>query len=211
MELSLDIDSLNTLSSYIAMNSGNSKNRNERYFDLVSPDKADTSRTLFNDDFTFRYPAWNWGTDFIHKFRRNAEQELTFKMFHDYSKDKNLQKSDQYSPGSNRAIINHNNSINRQSTWQLDYLHPFKNKMKLESGLKLITRNASAIYESQYRYSPNDKYSIDSTNSDNFIYRQYVYSAYTTLRFTLKKYNFRIGGRIERTVIDGDFVKSKPL
>jgi outer membrane receptor protein involved in Fe transport len=209
MELSLDIDSLNTLSSYVAINGGNSKNKNQRYFDLISPDKSDTSRTLFNEDFTFRYPAWNWGTDFIHKFRRNAEQELTFKMFHDYSKDKNLQISDQYSPGGNRAVINHNNANNRQSTWQLDYIHPFKNKIKLEGGLKLITRNASTIYESQFRYSPNEKYTIDSTNSDNFKYRQYVYGVYTTLRFTLKKYSFRIGGRIERTVIDGDFIKSK--
>ncbi|AXY76483.1 TonB-dependent receptor [Paraflavitalea soli] len=208
MELSLDIDSLNTLSSYVAINSGNSKNRNQRYFDLIAANKEDTTRTLFYDDFNFRYPAWNWGTDFIHKFRRNAEQELTFKMFHDFSKDKNFMKSDQYSPAGNRAVINDNKSTNRQSTFQLDYVHPFKNKMKLETGLKLITRNASAIYESQLRYSPDTKYIIDSTNSDNFNYRQLVYGSYATLRFTLKKLSFRIGARVERTVIDGDFVKS---
>lgn len=208
IELSLDIDSLNTLSSYLAINSGHSKNVNQRYFDLIAPNKEDTTRTLFYDDFNFRYPAWNWGTDFIHKFRRNAEQELTLKMFHDFSKDKNLMMSDQYSPAGNRSVINDNKADNRQSTWQLDYIHPFKNKMKLEAGLKLITRNASALYESQYRYSPNDKYTIDNTNSDNFNYRQYVYGTYATLRFTIKKFSFRVGGRIERTVVEGDFVKS---
>lgn len=209
MELSWDIDSMNTLSSYAAINGGRSKNFNLRYFDLISPDKSDTARTIFNDNFSFRYPAWNWGMDFIRKFRRNPEQELTIKMFHDYSHDNNLMKSDQHSEAGNRAMINDNNADNRQSTWQLDYVHPFKNKIKLETGLKLITRDASAIYESQYRNTPNDKYIIDSTNSDNFNYRQYVYGTYATLRFTIKKYSFRIGGRIERTVIDGDFVKSK--
>lgn len=209
MELSWDLDSMNTLSSYVAINGGRSKNLNLRYFDLISPDKTDTSRTIFNDHFNFRYPAWNWGMDFIRKFRHNPEQELTIKMFHDYSHDNNLMKSDQHSESGNRAMINDNNADNRQSTWQLDYVHPFKNKIKLETGLKLIARNASAIYESQYRNTPNDKYIIDSTNSDNFKYRQYVYGTYATLRFTIKKYSFRIGGRIERTIIDGDFVKSK--
>lgn len=208
VELSWDIDSMNTLSSYGAINGGRSKNTSQRNFDLIAPDKSDTIRTLFDDNFNFRYPSFNWGTDFIHKFRRNPEQELTLKMFHDYSHDKNIQGSDQYSPGSTRSVINDNQADNRQSTWQLDYIHPFKNKIKLETGFKLITRNASADYKSQYRYAPNDKYILDSTNTDNFNYRQYVYGTYATLRFTIKKLSFRIGGRIERTVIDGDFVKS---
>lgn len=209
LELSWDIDSLNTLSSYTSINAGWSKNRNKRVFDLIAPSRIDTIRTLFDDNMQFRYPSWNWGTDYIHKFKRNAEQELTFKMYHDYSDDNSLMESDQRSPGSHRSVINDNKSENRQSTYQLDYVHPFKSKIKLETGLKLITRHASAIYESQFRYAPNDKFIIDSTNSDNFNYQQYVYGAYATLRFNIKKYSFRVGGRIERTVIDGDFVKSK--
>lgn len=209
IELSLDIDSMNTLSTYGSINGGRSENVNHRIFDLIAPNKIDTTTTVFDDNFSFRYPSWNWGTDFIHKFRRNAEQELTLKMFHDYSDDNNLLLSDQYSAGSHRSVINDNKASNRQSTWQLDYVHPFKNKMKLETGFKLITRNASALYQSQYRYSPNDKFIIDSSNSDNFHYRQYVYGAYATWRFNIKKLSFRIGSRIERTVIDGNFVKSK--
>jgi outer membrane receptor protein involved in Fe transport len=208
LELSFDLDSTNTISAYGALNGGSNKNKNERSFDLILPNKEDTLRTLFDDHFNYRWPSWNWGTDFIHKFKRNPEQELTIKMFHEYSTDKNLQASDQYSEAGNRFVMNDNISDNSQSTWQLDYTHPFKNKTKLETGLKLITRNASADYTSNLRYSLNEKYITDSTNSDNFNYRQYVYSAYATWRFSLKKYSFRIGGRVERTVIDGDFVKS---
>lgn len=208
LELSWDIDSMNTLSTYAALNGGHSKSMNLRYFDLVSPDKSDTNRTIFNDNFHFKYPGWNWGVDYIRKFRRNPEQELTIKMFHDYGNESNTQLSDQQSLSNNRSVKNDNSAKNLQSTWQLDYVHPLKNKVKLETGLKLITRNASSIYESQYRNFPNDKYIIDSTNSDNFSYKQFVYGAYGTLRFTIKKYSFRIGARLEHTVVDGNFVKS---
>jgi outer membrane receptor protein involved in Fe transport len=208
LELSFDIDSTNTISAYGALNAGRNKSINERTFDLVLPNKEDTLHTLFNDNFNFRWPSLNWGTDFIHKFKGNPDQELTIKMFHEYSTDKNLQASDQFSNAGNRFIMNDNISDNNQSTWQLDYVHPFKNKIKLETGLKLITRDALADYNSSVRYSQSEKYITDNTNSDNFNYKQFVYGAYATLRFNIKKYSFRVGGRVERTVIDGDFVKS---
>jgi outer membrane receptor protein involved in Fe transport len=208
IELSWDVDSMNTLSTYASLNGGHSESNNQRYFDLVSPDKSDTTRSLFNEQFKYRSPGWNWGLDYIRKFRRNPEQELTIKMFHDYGNEKNTQLSDQQSPGSNRTIKNYNDADNFQSTWQLDYVHPLKNKMRLETGFKLITRNASSFYESQHRTFPNDKYIIDTSNSDNFSYKQLVYGTYATMRFTIKKYSFRIGARLERTVVDGDFVKS---
>lgn len=209
MELGWDIDSVNTLSAYASINGGGNESHNKRYFDLVGPGGLDTTRTIFDDNFNFRYPSWSWGTDFIHKFKRMPEQELTFKMLHDYSRDNSLQRSNQQSADAHRSVINDNRSRNQQSTFQLDYIHPFKNKMKLETGAKIITREATANYISQQRFSPNDKYIVDSSNSDNFNYRQFVYGAYATWRFTLSKFSFRIGARAERTVIDGDFVKSK--
>lgn len=208
MEISWDIDSTNTLSSYLAINSGRSENTNLRTFDLIAADKTDTTRTLFQDNFRFQYPAWNWGMDYIRKFKRNTEQELTMKMLHDFSRDNNLMQSDQFTAGNQHTVVNDNRSRNRQSTWQLDYIHPFRNKIKLESGLKLITRNAASIYQNRYRYSTDEQYTIDNSNSDNFRYKQYVYGAYSTLRFVIKKLSFRLGMRVEHTTIDGDFIKS---
>jgi len=208
LELSLDVDSLNTVSAYGSLNAGHSNNVNVRNFALIAPNKEDTLNTLFNDNARFRYPSISWGNDFIHKFKRNAEQELTFKTFHEYSKEGGYQQSDQYSPGSDRFVINDNVTRNYQGTFQLDYIHPFRNKMKLETGLKLIIRDAASDYISSYRYALSDKYIVDSTNSDNFNYNQQVYSAYATWRFNIKTFSFRIGGRVERTVINGNFVKS---
>jgi outer membrane receptor protein involved in Fe transport len=207
-ELSVDLDSLNTISTYANLNGGTFENTNRRFFDLISPDKTDTSRSLFTDNGSFSYPSVNWGLDFIRKFKRLPEQELTFKMYHEYNRDNNLIESDQHHPGNSRFIINDNNSTNRQSTWQLDYVHPLKNKTKLEGGLKAVLRRATANYESLVSYNQEEKYLLDSLNSDNFKYHQNVYSAYLTYRFTIKKYSFRIGSRIEQTDVKGDFIKS---
>lgn len=59
IELSWDIDSMNTLSTYASLNAGHSESNNQRYFDLVSPDRSDTVHSLFNEQFNFRSPGWN--------------------------------------------------------------------------------------------------------------------------------------------------------
>ena len=207
-ELSWDMDSLSTISIYANLNGGNFSNRMQRTFDVISADRTDTARSTFFDNSDFSFPVINWGLDYIRKFKRDADQELTAKMYNEYNRDNNLSESDQYHPYSSRYIINDNIANNRQTTLQLDYVHPFKNKSKLEAGLKTILRRASANYESRVRYNELEKYEVDSTNSDNFKYDQNVYSFYLTYRFAIKKYNFRIGSRLEQTIVEGDFIKS---
>ena len=208
VELSWDVDSLSTLSVYGNMNGGSFENNVQRTFNIISPDKSDTVQTTFFDKGSFRFPVFNWGVDYIHKFKRNAEQELTFKMYSEKNRDNNLSESDQYHSSSTRYIINNNIAKNRQTTFQLDYIHPFNNKSKLEAGLKTILRRASADYESKIKYSELEKYEVDSTNSDHFKYDQNVYSFYLTYRFTIEKYNFRIGSRLEQTNVQGHFINS---
>ncbi|HYC27415.1 MAG TPA: outer membrane beta-barrel protein, partial [Chitinophagaceae bacterium] len=207
LELSLDIDSLNTLSAYANLNGGSNRNEFIRQFDVIKPDKSDTLRSIYYDNNRFQWPSFNWGMDYIRKFRK-PEQELTFKMFHENGTDDGLQESNQFNPDYNRFVVNDNNSGNRQSTWQADYIHPLKNNMKLEVGLKAIMREATANYESRLRYDESHDYQPDTANSDNFSYHQDVYSGYATYRFAIKKYSFRLGSRVERTVVNGDFVKS---
>ena len=208
VELSWDMDSLSTVSVYANLNGGSFDNNVQRTFNVISPDKSDTLHSTFFDKGSFSFPVFNWGVDYIHKFKRIAEQELTFKMFTERNRDNNLSESDQYHPYSTRHIINDNVANNRQTTLQLDYVHPFRNKSKLEGGLKTILRRASADYVSKVKYDELEKYEVDSTNSDNFKYDQNVYSFYLTYRFTIKKYNFRIGSRLEQTSVQGDFIKS---
>ncbi|MFT3825955.1 MAG: TonB-dependent receptor [Chitinophagaceae bacterium] len=208
MELSWEIDSLLTTSLYADVNGGSGKNHNERTFSVISANKMDTVNSLYINNNKYGWPGFNWGADFIKKFRNNSERELTFKMYHENSRDNNYQEGEQYNPASDRFIINDNNARNRQSTWQLDYVQPFKNKSKLEVGAKAIIRRASAVYAASVRYDVEDPFTEDPANSDKFSYHQDVYSGYMNYRFTWKKISFRIGSRVEHTVVSGDFIKS---
>lgn len=207
-ELSYDVDSLNTISVYANLNGGGGNNKRKRYFGTISPDKKDTLQSFYDELSEYEYPSFNWGTDYIRKFRK-PEQELTMKMYHETSRDRNLDKSDYYQAGLTRFLLNHNNAKNLQSTWQIDYIHPLAKSNKVEIGAKAILRNATATYESRVRYDPHAKYEVDATNSDHFKYSQRVYSTYLTYRFNLKKFSFRIGARMEHTAVKGDFLQSK--
>ncbi len=208
VELSWEIDSLLTTSVYADVNGGSGSNTNVRNFDVVAANKADTSHSLFNSKNSYSWPAFNWGADFIKKFRNNSERELTFKMYHENSRDNSYQQADQYSASGNRFVVNDNNSRNRQSTLQLDYIQPLKDKSKLEMGVKAIVRRASADYAALVRYNVNDGFDEDPANADRFAYHQDVYSGYLNYRFIFKKISFRIGARAEHTVVRGNFIKS---
>jgi ferric enterobactin receptor len=144
--------------------------------------------------------GYDWNNDYTHKFKKEG-QEVSFAW--QLSKS-NLQNDyDSYILSSPRLESGESDAVNKESTFQVDYTHPFK-KVVWEVGTKAILRDIS-----------NDS-GVDSLDFSgfnripvagrNFIYNynQDVFSAYTTFGFTLaKNYGFKLGGRYERTEIDG--------
>ena len=114
----------------------------------------------------------------------------------------------QDSPDGDRYIINNSIATNKQYTVQSDYIHPLKNNMKIETGVKAIIRRATSDFESMIKYNEAQDYKLNASNTDNFKYNQDVYSVYGTYSFKVKKTNFRLGARVEQTVVDGDFTSS---
>jgi outer membrane cobalamin receptor len=208
-ELSLDIDSLNTISTYANLNGGNNKSDQARNFSVIAANKIDTSNSVYLNNNHYDYPSFSWGSDYIRKFAGKPDKELSYKMYFERSHDDSYETSDQYNtPFDTRYVINNNTTLNRQATFQADYVQPLKNNSKIEAGAKVIMRMADADYESLSRYDLNEKFNLDSSNSDNFNYHQGVYSLYFTYRFNWKKLSFRLGARVEGTTIDGDFMKT---
>lgn len=208
-EISWDIDTLNTISLYGDFNTRHSHFFNKRYADIISANKADTSHNQYFDTSRSKNPTLNWGGDFIHKFRNNPEHELTVKVYFEQGIDRSLMNSSQFNTlYSDRFIINNNKSWNFHKTLAFDYVHPFLNKAKIEAGTKIILRNAETNYGSFFKYAPSDEYISDTVNSNELNYAQNVYSAYVLYRKPVKKFNFRIGSRIEFTTVNGDFIKS---
>jgi outer membrane receptor protein involved in Fe transport len=209
IELSYEIDSLNTLSSYFIPNGGGGDADGTSLFHLIRPNRIDTVTSIYKSYNEYSYPSSNIGLDYIRKFKGNTEKEFSMKLNADFGSDNTYSTSAQSNPGgTNRFIINDSKAVNRQYTIQTDYVQPLAKNQKLELGAKAIIRRATSDYQSLIKYDPSESYKINPTNTDNFKYNQNVYSLYTTYSFKINKVNFRTGVRMENTDLNGYFVTS---
>ncbi|MBG8553407.1 TonB-dependent receptor domain-containing protein [Hymenobacter guriensis] len=98
-----------------------------------------------------------------------------------------------------------NTARNLETTIQTDYVLPIKEKQTLEFGGKLIKRTV----ESDYRVSRADgdaPFAEVSALTNTYDYNQDVQAGYATYATPLGKlYNVRLGARVERTDLQGNF------
>lgn len=203
-ELSYDIDSLNTLSTYFNSYTGSNTNIFEQKSYLILPSSDTTKGTLNSYSYNY-YPSYDWGADYIRKFSGNSEKEFTFRINGRHGSDVVDMNSQQYQQNFQRMAINTNHSRNNEYTLQADLILPFKNRKKIELGAKYILRRANADYDAMLSYAAEPKYYVDSTNTNHFDYYQNVASAYATYGFYIKKFYFKMGVRSERSELGGDF------
>lgn len=208
LEISFEPDSLNTFSLYGDLVSGSNRNLRNTTFSLVLPTIIDTVKSSFNTINDGTFPNSNIGLDYVRKFKNNKARELTLRFLHAFDKSDNLDLSQQFFASTQKYILNDNKSRNTQLTFQADMIEPLKKGRRIEFGFKGILRNASSDYKNLFKTDPALPYTLLSDNSNFFDYKQYVYSAYSTYRFTWQKISFRLGMRWEKTMVDGNFRSS---
>lgn len=194
-----DFNKYNSVSSNLKVNwfqfGVDGFNNNSNRFGL---DQSDFKRLTDNKN---KVIGFDWNNDYTHKFKKDG-QELTFAWQLSRSELNNDYNS--FIEQSLRKEIGASDAINKESTFQLDYTHPFKG-ITLETGAKVIIRNID-----------NDS-KVDSTDisggnaipvpNRNFIYdySQNVFAGYASLGFTVaKKYGIKAGARYEQTEISGN-------
>jgi outer membrane receptor protein involved in Fe transport len=207
MEVSFEFDSLNTVSSYGNVSGGYNRSILDQVITTDFP-SSPSSISYYDLNSKYEYPTNSIGTDYIRKFKNNKEREFSIRLNGEFGKANAFLNSQQDNPGDDRYIINTSIANNKQYTFQSDYIHPLEKNQKIESGVKAILRRARSNFESMIKYDPLEDYKVNESNTDNFSYRQNVYSAYTTYSFKIKKTNFRLGARVEHTGVDGDFISS---
>jgi hypothetical protein len=90
---------------------------------------------------------------------------------------------------------------------KLDYMHPFKNQIKLTAGLKYSFVNSDN--NSQFEIFQNNKWTNDPGNTNHFIYKENVNAAYASLSKTFKKgWSADAGVRGEQTITKTDQLNS---
>jgi outer membrane receptor protein involved in Fe transport len=207
-ELSWEIDSLNTLSLYTNIDSWSSKTISDQTIvtDFIS---NPSSISYYKLDNRSNNPGVNVGSDYVKHFKKNKEREFSLRFLGEFGKNDSRLNSVQDNPGTDRYLNNNSYAINNQYTIQADNIIPISKTGRLEGGLKAILRRASSDFQSLIKYNAADNYKTNIANTDYFKYDQDVISLYTMYSLRLKKSSFRIGGRIEYTNVNGNFVTSK--
>lgn len=90
-------------------------------------------------------------------------------------------------------------------TAKADYEHPFGKKMKLEMGFK----RSSVTVRNQLSFLRNKVY--DSSRSNNFLYKESILAAYASMGGTVRKLQWQLGLRTERTANTGFLADSLAL
>lgn len=100
-----------------------------------------------------------------------------------------------------------NNTQTSEQTFQIDYVQPVK-MLNIEAGIKGILRNNTSDYQYLLYHPSSGLFEPYQDFSDQFNYRQNVFSAYNSYRYSIKSWSFSAGVRAEQTVVDADFIST---
>lgn len=88
---------------------------------------------------------------------------------------------------------------------KIDYVHPFKSGLKLESGVK--TSFVNTDNQVDYLRNSGTGWSSDS-RSNHFVYKENINAAYAILSKKIKKWDLIAGLRVENTISQGHQIKN---
>ena len=208
-----------SLGAYYDFNAYNSINTSVTYrgFGRTSEDETtasyeDPSADIFreytrsNETKSLR-GGFDWNTDYRRTFAK-PEQELVlaFQISGNNSNSTNSIFQQGNDPSLYQNEQNENDGLNLETTFQLDYVHPFTKGIKMETGLKAILRNIGSDFEYRNFDEGFNDFVVDATRTDNFDYFQDVYAGYLSFNVKLgEKYGMVAGARYELTEINGNF------
>ncbi|GAB4144004.1 MAG: TonB-dependent receptor [Bacteroidia bacterium] len=89
------------------------------------------------------------------------------------------------------------------STAQVDYVHPFNDSMKFETGAKYSLRDYDNIQDAQLFDYTQEIYNPDARFTDHFYFNENVYAAYLQFGAHIRKFDYQAGVRAEYTDIEG--------
>jgi outer membrane receptor protein involved in Fe transport len=150
------------------------------------------------------------GFDLHRNFKNNADRLLTIS----YRSGNNVAES--FSAFEVDAVLNYlrrmsqteNDNQTKEYNFQADYVHPFKNKQKLELGVKSSTRNNQSEYFYKNLDEQTQEFVLDESMSNQFEHQQDIHAAYSSLQFSKGNWSVRSGVRGELTQVRANFYTS---
>ncbi len=151
----------------------------------------------------------NNGYDYILNYRRTFDrkgQELTLDAVYNTDKEDEDETRDQvYGFGYPDTLAPDKLKTSDKTTRdnlniQLNYVHPFNQKIKLEGGYQGIFRSTDGLYDYfNYQY-PEGTWLQNDTTSNHFVYHEQINAIYAILGMVFEKYSLQAGLRAENAV-----------
>ncbi len=207
IELSYEIDSLNLLTGSLEFYHGKrnqSSNQLSNMFD--SNGVTNQKYNLLNSGYNI-FEGMDAAVNYQLGFKKDKNRLLTLSYKYSYSPNKQY-NNNIFSDTINYDLANYrqyNSAGNKEHTLQLDYAQPFK-KLTLEAGGKAIFRNNFSDFQTNNYNDTTQKYELNPVQSNDFNYRQNIYSLYNSYQYKWEKWTVKGGLRIERTTVDADFI-----
>lgn len=196
---SYELDSLNLLN--IQIDSNLSKNKSKDLLDsYFYQQNILMENTVSSNNSKSKGNGFEASVNYQMGFKNDKSQLLTWSYkFNNY--DYNISSisdiNNRIENSSNR-IDQDNNNQNSENTFQIDFVKNIK-KVYLETGLKMILRKNSSIY---------DAVPENVVNSDEFLNQQNIFGGYFSAKFSLFDWNFQTGLRLENTETKVNFTST---
>lgn len=209
LELSCDLDSLQSISLYGRLSASGKTNNQQSHFTTTSTQGQPSQHSTFLTNDQSDAPAGEWGADYTRRFKQK-DRQLTFSINRQFNRQSGAVYSEQYNtPAPDRFLLNDFNTSNVQSSLQSDYTHPLTPKDKLEVGARFIQREVNASYTSRSRTDKAASYKADPANNNTLTYTQQVLGAYTVwTRKWSGGITSSLSARLEHTTVNGHFINN---
>jgi len=211
LEVAYDIDSLRTLSLYGRLAAGGKTLEQQSLIRSYSTahDLLQQSRLTSEDES--HTPSGEAGFDYQQQFRQPGRSLFVGVNVQTSGQKKILQSGQVYTTEEERLLRNQYRGSNTQTCIQADYALPIHPSFILEMGAKAIFRQVGAVYTSQIKDLDTDQYHPDLANDDELTYSQNVGGLYSMGTWKIKRSGITVktGGRLEKTNIQGHFIRKK--
>ena len=211
LELNYDINAYNHFTTSLSY--GNRNGKNSGFTNALFTDPSKNLRQEYTRESKSNNGSGglDWTMQYSRTFRK-PDQELSFEVQVENDKEKvdNFLTQQGNDPSLTRNESNGNQSRNLETYLKLDYIHPFGDAIKFETGIKGTFRSIKSDYNYRNFDALTQAFVLDELRSDQFDYQQDVLAGYASFNFELSdKWGLLTGARYEGTTINGDFANAE--
>ena len=205
------IDNRNTLSLSQGITNGRFKNGEEQDQEYLDENKALERWGLRTSDGRFRFKRNSSQLFYTHTFptegkELNASVNVNWGNVEDHSDILNtFYHPDGTLYESPNRVRNEGANDNNQVTAKIDYVTPFANGNKLETGVRSYINNYKSFFNS-FSVINNDEVKLPLSN--NYKYEEQVHAAYITYTGKLGSIGYQVGLRGEYSKFSGNLIDS---